>query len=280
MKQYLNYTVKGASTPSFKHSFLLVFKKIETVLFSFLCILFLVLSRAQSNFIDNLSFFIVETSLPIVNISALPFNTAINLTTNFRELVSAKKENKKLRNELNELRSFYIDSINIREENKELRQVLNFVSLKSSNFKVAKIIGKAHGVFNKVVYIDAGKNRDIKQGSIVTGNHGVIGRVAKVGEDKSKLILLSDPTSHIPVLASKARARGILVGNNAGLMEILYLPKDHTIVQGDWIFTSGDGDTLPSGLLVGIVDKVTQDYVGVKMVEDVSNVDIVTIIDY
>jgi cell shape-determining protein MreC len=58
------------------------------------------------------------------------------------------------------------------------------------------------------------------------------------------------------------------------------LPKNHGIEENDWVFTSGDGDTLPPGLLIGVVKKVDKEEVKVAMVEDVSNADIVTILDY
>ena len=63
-------------------------------------------------------------------------------------------------------------------------------------------------------------------------------------------------------------------------MEIMYLQKNHTIRPGDWIFTSGDGDTLPPGLLIGIVRKVDKSYAAVQMAENINNSDIVTILDY
>jgi rod shape-determining protein MreC len=178
------------------------------------------------------------------------------------------------------LKAFYIKSLNVHQENKELRSILDFVTSKSSNFKVARVVGRSHQIFNQKIFIDAGKNRDLKEGAVVTGDRGVIGRVAEVGEDKSRLILLNDASSKIPVITSKGRVRAILSGNNSSLMEMLYLPKNHQIEEGDWVFTSGDGDTLPPGLLVGVVKKTSKESVLIAMVEDVNNSDIVTIISY
>ncbi len=279
MKQYLDFTYNKANY-SFKHSFGLVFSRIETVLFSFLCIIFLVASKLNSNFSKTISFSIVKVSMPIVKVAAFPFNGAIDLLTNFHELASAREENKALKIEIEKLRSLYVTSININEENKELRNVLNFISLKTAKFKAARIIGKSHQIFNQKLYIDAGKNRDVKEGNILVGSRGVIGRVSEVGEDKSRVILLTDANSHIPVISSKSRSRGILAGNNSGVMDILYLPKKHGIEEGEWIFTSGDGDTLPPGLLVGVVKKIDEEGVAVNMVEDVNNSGAVTIMDY
>lgn len=279
MKQYLQFN-QTKRTYSIQHSFGIVFKKIETVLFSFLCVIFLITSKVNSNFTKDVSFSFVSVSLPIVKIISFPFNLVINLTTNLHELIDAKNENKILKEDLEELRDFYIKGLNVYQENKELRNILNFVTSKTSKFKVAKIIGRSHQIFNQKIFIDAGKNRGIKEGSIVTGTRGIIGRIIEVGEDKSRILLVTDANSRIPVITSQARARGILAGLNNDSMEILYVSKSHSIEVGDRVFTSGDGDTLPSGLLIGVVTKVDKSYVAVSMVEDVNNADIVTIIDY
>ena len=279
MKQYLNFSQTRANY-SFQHSFNLVFKKVETIFFGVLCVIFLITSRLNSDFSKDISFAFVSVSLPIVKFAAFPFNTLIHLLTDFHELIDAKKENEVLKEELTTLKNFYIKSLNIHQENKELRTILNFVTSKSSSFKVARIIGRSHQVFNQKLFIDAGKNRGIKEGSIVIGSRGVIGRIVEVGKNQSRLILVNDASSRIPIITSKARARGILAGNSGGLMEILYLPKSIVVEVGDWVFTSGDGDTLPPGLLIGVVKKADKNSAFVAMVEDVSNSDIVTILDY
>jgi rod shape-determining protein MreC len=278
MKQYLNFSSNNTNY-SFKHSFDLVFKKVETIFFCVLCVVFLISSKLENNFSKDISFAFVGVSVPIVKFASFPFNTIITLLTDFHELVDAKKENATLKEELTKLRKFYIESLNVHQENKELRNILNFVSSKSSSFKVARIIGRSHQIFNQKIFIDAGENRNLKEGSIVAGDRGIIGRITEVGPDKSRVLLVTDASSRIPILTSKGRIRGILAGNGSNLMEILYLPKNEIVEEGDLVFTSGDGDTLPPGLLVGVVRKSEKDYAGVVMVEDVSNSDIVTILE-
>lgn len=277
--QHLNFSNKRVNY-SIKHSFGLVFNKIETVFFSFLCVICLIVSKVDHDFSRDVSSVFVNISVPIAKFAAFPFNAAFSLVTDFGELVRAKEENKNLKEELEKLRSFYIKSLNIHQENKDLREMLQFVSSKSANFKVAQIIGRSRPLFNQKIFIDAGKDRGLKEGEIITGKRGVIGRVAEVYENKSHIFLLNDAISRIPVITSQARAKGILAGNGSGMMEILYLPKNHDIQVDEMIFTSGDGDTLPPGLLAGVVRKVNKDSVLVSMVEDVNNADLVTILSY
>lgn len=263
-----------------KHSLGLVFHKVETVIFSFLCVIFLITGKFNSSFNQKISSSIINLSMPIVKVAAFPFNGAIDSITNFKELVMARDENKALKEELDKLRSYYIESLNIHNENRELRQALNYVNLRVTKFQTASIIGRAHQIFGQKVFIDGGANLGIKEGSIVTNNHGAIGRISEVLEDKSRLVLFTDASSRVPVITSKARARGILAGDNSNVMEILYLAENHKIEVGDWIFTSGDGDTLPPGILIGIVKKVSGSRVEVVMAEDIAGADVVTILDY
>lgn len=280
MKQYLNFNHKNISNYSLQHHFGQLFKKVELVFFILLSVIFLVTSKVNKNFTDSVSFAFVDISLPVVKIAAFPFNTAINLLINFQELIDAKKENALLKEENNKLRALEIESLNFNNENQELKNMLKFVVPRSAHYVVAKIAGRSHGLFNQNLFLNVGKDRKIQEGNIVTGAVGMIGRVVDVADDKSRLMLVTDPGSRIPIIASKARARGVLVGNNNNLMEIIYLSKNHQIKLGDLIFTSGDGDTLPPGILIGVVRKVDKQYVGVEMIEDINNADIVTVMQY
>ncbi len=279
MREYLNFA-HTKTNYSFQHSFSLVYRKVETVLFSFLCIIFLISSRLESNFSKDLSFAFVNISLPIVKTISFPFNSVINLVTDFNELIEAKKENKTLREEIEKLKSFYISSLNVHQENQQLKEILGFVSSKTSGFKVAKIVGKTNQTFNQKFFLDAGKSRDIKEGSIVTGNKGAIGRITESGDNKSIVMMLTDSASRIPVISSKTSVRGILAGTGSNLMEILYLPSNHNITEGDLIFTSGDGDTLPPAVLVGVVAKVQNNNVSVAMAEDINKANFVAVMNY
>ena len=263
-----------------KHSFNLIFKKIETVFFIFLCIISIIISKINNDINNKINDFFITISRPIVKTIAFPINTSIDLIVNFNQLATAKKENEKLKDELFKLQTYYVSSLAIHQENKELRNALNFVKSKTENYKIARVIGMSHQAFNHNILIDSGENRDVKSGQIITGNRGVIGRVSDVYEEKSRILLLTDTNSRIPIIASRTRNRGILSGNNSNLMEILYLPKNHQIAVGDKIFTSSDGDVVPPGLLVGVVRKVDKNSVYVSGIEDINSLNIVSIINY
>lgn len=289
MKHYLQFNKgrlnKGRSKKShisynLRHNCTLIFKKMEFVFFCHLCVVFLISSKVNEDFSRKFSLVFINISLPVINLVALPFNVTIDLLTNFKDLVNARENNETLKLENEKLQSFYINSLNISRENSELKKTLRFIAPKSSHYKVAHVNGRSHKAFSQILYIDVGENVGIKEGSIVSGNYGAIGRIDEVFEDKSRLILATNANSRIPIITSKSRVRGILAGSNSSVMDILYLQKDHAIEVGDWVFTSGDGDSLPSGILIGVVKKVGESYAKVELVENISNTDVVTIMEY
>ncbi len=280
MKQYLNFDHGRVNNYSLQHHFLSIFKKIELIFFVFISLVFLVVSKVNEDFKNDFSYFFVDISKPVVNIATLPFNLTINLLVNFQELVDSKKENKILREENEKMRQLLIKTIEIENENQELKNILKFIVPKSLNYKMAKITGRAQGVFNQQLFIEAREGEKIKEGSAVVGNMGLMGRAANVVDNRARLILPTDANSHIPVIVAKARARGILVGNNSNLMEIEYLAHNHKIVAGDLVFTSSDGEYMPPGILIGVVKKVDGNYVAVEMAQDVASSDIATIVEY
>jgi rod shape-determining protein MreC len=279
MRQYLNFT-NSATKYSLSHHFGSIYKKIEFGLFIILSIIFLVAGKSNQNFSTKVSVIFINISHPIITIISFPFNSLIAIISNSEELINAKNNNQILQEENDKLRSFYLSATNIKQEDQELKNLLRLTTTVSLDYKIVKVISRAHEIFNQNLLIELDKNYIPKPGNIVTGSVGVVGRIAKNYQDKSRVTLITDANSRIPIITSNARVRGILVGNNSQIMKILYLPKNHSIQVDDLVFTSADGDTLPPGLFVGIVKKVNQDEAEVEMAEDISKLNFVSIINY
>jgi len=256
------------------------YQKIETKLFILLSIIFLVISSVNNDFKERISMFFIDITLPINKVIFYPFNYISDISANFTELLNSKAENDKLKAENAELRKVFLDSLTIKEENEYLKDLINYVSIRSSNNISSRIIGRSNKTYSDAIFIGIGANNNLKQDSVVVGKYAMIGRISEIGKNKSRILLPTDINSHIPIITSRSKNRGILRGNNSAIMEILYLDKNHGLKKGDRIFTSGDGDSLPYGILVGKVSKIRDDKVYATMIEDINRVDIVTIIDY
>lgn len=278
MKNYVNPYYKNAGN-GFKANAISVFKALETLIFLVIALIFLVVTKINDNARLQVSEIFIQITLPVVELTAFPLNLTIDLLTDFNQLAQAKSENKKLKKEIEELRNSNLLAIEISRENEELRKAISFISDKSSSFKVAKITASANQIFKRVAFINAGKNHGIKEGQLVISKGVAIGRTHEVLDDRTKIILINDSASKIPVISSNSTVRGILAGNGSNLMRILYLPQGHGIKVGEAIFTSGDGETLPSGFFVGLVVKVQEGEVSVATSGDIAFADIVSVVD-
>ena len=276
MSQYFNPRYQNSS--SIKKNLEIFLKKFETILLIILCILFLIITKNNRDFHNKISLFFIKISLPIVKIINLPFDVSISVLNSFNDLIIAKKENIKLKQENIILKNHYLEMVNLKKEYQEIDKILQINRLKFNNFKIAKFIGRSGQIFNNHYFINIGLDSGVVENSIVLGRLGIIGRVVKVEKNRSIIILITDSKSKIPVISENKRIKGIIAGKNNGNMEILYLQKNHFLKVGEKIFTSGDGDIMPSGILVGSIINVNNDVVEVKMAEDVGNLDYIAVV--
>jgi rod shape-determining protein MreC len=278
-KDYLEYK-QPRSNFFVYHNLSNSFRRIETVLFVLLCLILIITSKFNNKLTDDISMRVVSYSMPVARIVSMPLNLVVSSGVNLQELIDAKNKNILLTKENEQLKSLYIKSLNIHQENTQLKEILRYVGLRSTKFLVARLIAHPYQTYSRNVLIDAGSSQGVKEDDIVTGNNALVGRIDQVSDDKSRVLLATDINSRIPVIVSGARTKGILAGNNSNVMDILYLEKVHHITTGDMVFTSGDGDTLPPGLLTGVVTAVGSGTARVEMIENVKNLDVVSVVNY
>ena len=307
MHQYNNYN-KGINY-NLKQNFENVVKKFEIFIFSILSLLLIISTKINPNIQKKINKVFIDISLPINQIINTPINNVINLIDYINFLINAKNENISLKEENEKLKSLYLQYINIKKENEELQSILNFSRPYFANFTAGQIIGKTNQVFSSRIFVKINnqshkiiksssieensqqsiskqelenqgnikKLDEIRNNAIVFGKISMIGRIINIDDDKALVMLVNDEKSRIPVISSQSRVRAIIAGNNSDIMKLIYLPKNHNIKAGEQIFSSGDGESIIAGLLIGVVSKVSNNQVEVKMVENVYNLSFVGI---
>ena len=101
--------------------------------------------------------------------------------------------------------------------------------------------------------LNAGRKDGVEKGNAVLFNGVFIGQVIRVGENSSRVLLISDVNSMIPVVVSNSRIPSILTGENLILPSLKFLPNNVKLTRGSVVQTSGHGGLLPSGLPIGTV---------------------------
>jgi len=164
----------------------------------------------------------------------------------------------KNKDELNELKSSKISSEIIEYENKELKELINdYIS--SSDKILAKIIVDHNSPFLKSIIINKGSKDNIKIGTNIYDQSYLVGRVIEVNFKTSRVLLLSDLNSNIPVTIAPQNIQAIITGTGGNYGEIKYI-KDTSIdkfTKESIIYSSGTGALFKSGTPIGKIKDTT-----------------------
>ena len=166
--------------------------------------------------------------------------------------------NEDLAAENRELRQAVRELAGLQEENKQLRRALQMRERVPEDMIPAERIGVDQSPFFRVlsIRIDRG-SRYARPGMAVLSPDGVVGRVDKIFDDFSDVMLITDARSKIAVEVARSRAQGILHGDSEDGC-IVDVSKDFEVQVGDLVQTSGVDELFPKGHPVGQVEHIEQ----------------------
>ena len=189
------------------------------------------------------------------NIAKSAFTEVVEYTTFFNSF-------KKNRMELESLKSDYVSNEIIQYENKELKELINdYVS--SSDKILAKIIVDHDSPFLKSIIINKGSKDNVKIGTNVYDQSYLVGRVIEVNYKTSRVLLLSDLNSNVPVTIAPQNIQAIVTGAGSDYGQIKYIKSGLTedLVDESIVYTSGTGAIFKSGVPIGILQSFKENSV-------------------
>ena len=192
-------------------------------------------------------------------IVSIPENFVRNSVINIVEYTTFFNNYQKTRNEFENLKSDFVSNEIIQYENQELKVLIDdYIS--SSNKILAKIIVDHDSPFLKSIIINKGSKDDIKIGTNIYDQSYLVGRVIEVNYKTSRVLLLSDLNSNVPVTIAPQNIQAIVTGTGENYGQIKYI-KDglsEDLVDESIVYTSGTGAIFKSGVPIGklISDKI------------------------
>lgn len=258
----------------------LVIKRFSIILLFIAAFAGIFISNNQSEVAKEARVAAVEASTPITSAIAKPFNFVSDISGSFKTYLFVHSKNAQLVEENRNLRRKLISLINIKNENQALKDLLAYVKDIKSRYISAKVVGNMNSPFQRSLILNVGSRDDVKKGQAVMSEHGLIGRIIEIGSKSSRVLLLNDINSNIPVISSKTRTRAIMSGNNSSKPRLMYLPKDTPLENDEILFTSGDGDIFPPDLQIGTVEKNSDDSFLVKPFAKWQKLEHLSVIEY
>ena len=215
-------------------------------------ILIIFLSSINLKIISNIKNVINEIVYRSSFIVSVPENAIVNSYLKIINYSNFYKEYGFNKKELKNLKSKVVLNEIIISENKELKNLIEDFRF-TSNKILAKVIVDRDSPFLKTIIINKGSADNLKIGTNIYDKNYLVGRVIEVNYKTSRVLLLSDLNSSVPISITPGNIQAIAVGNGKNLGEIKYI-KDNLIkdIEDKSIgYTSGTGDLFKSGVPVG-----------------------------
>ena len=183
-------------------------------------------------------------SVPFKSISKT-YYTVINHFNMYEEYEKLKKSEIKKQNLILENNFF-------KEENQRLKKLINEKNLYNDEFYITKVLLDQKSPYLRSLLINKGFKHGIKLGAAVRSDSFFIGKIVDSNYLTSRILLISDLNSKIPVIIEPGSISAILSGTgNNELGEIEYLPENNNIKEGGIVYTSGSDGVISSGIPIG-----------------------------
>ena len=178
-------------------------------------------------------------------------------------------ENKELKNNTFKLKFLEL-------ENTQLRKLIDEEVASSTNLVSARVILDKKSPYLNSFIINIGSNKEIKNGMAVLDGFNFIGRIVDVNFFSSRVLLVSDLNSNLPILIAPSGVHAILSGRGKREPLLEYLPKDHNIRNGNKIYTSGKEGVFSPGVPIGEVN-IKDNFISVSLFSDLNQITFVNV---
>tara|TARA_B100000965_G_scaffold287349_1_gene245155 strand:+ start:335 stop:1183 length:849 start_codon:yes stop_codon:yes gene_type:complete len=255
-------------------------QRFSLVFLIFLSIIFLILGRFNVKAVDYFKITIKEVIYRSSFIISVPENYTKNLYFKVQDHFVLYKEYSDMKSELNYLKSKKTIDDFILNENKRLKKIVDDYIV-NSNEVVAKILIDKDSPFLRSLVINKGSKDNIRLGMSVLDGLYLVGKVVEVNYMSSRILLLSDLNSKIPIIIEPGGIQSILSGTGKDDGVIQYFKEDNDIKDNSIIYTSGSGGLFKSGIPIGTVAiSTTNNEKKVKFYTDFSQLKFVKIVSF
>jgi len=237
--------------------------KIGTFIFLLLAALLLIFLN-KAGYLNQSKNFTTYFAGHIMEIFQSPSNKISDFFWTIKNISEFKNENIKLKEENLKMNYEISMSKEIQRENGVLRKQIEFS--KNSclegvcvEWKMTGVLGRDPGNFGKQIFISLGSADGIQEGQAAVASGGLlVGKVAEVFDNFSKIMLITDPKSSINSITQTSRANGAVKGSYATGVKLEMINQSEDLAVGDMVITSGLEDKIPKGLIIGKVLQIEE----------------------
>ncbi|TCS67611.1 rod shape-determining protein MreC [Primorskyibacter sedentarius] len=209
--------------------------------------------RIDSPRVERFRAQVIDRVMPGFEWVMVPVTATVHLIRDFQSYQSIYEQNQELRRELQQMKSWKEAALQLEQENARLLDLNNVRLDPRLTFVTGVVLADSGSPFRQSVLLNVGARDGIVDGWATMDGIGLVGRISGVGENTSRVILLTDASSRIPATIQPSGQRALIVGDNSAAPPVDFLEDPDQVRPGDRIVTSGDGEVFPPGLLIGQV---------------------------
>ena len=224
--------------------------------FILLALLTMVASQLNLQHSQMVRLHILDRVTPILTAITTPIDQINATADKIQNAMQIFSENERLRGDNQRLKIWHDRALLLQAENEKLRRLLDMPAAANISYVTAPVIGDSSDKFYKSLIVKAGAEDGITEDMPAITEKGLVGRTVDVGEKQSRILLLADWNSHIPVYIEKTNSYAVVAGRNNENPELIHLLGDAPIMDGMRVMTSGLGGVFPPGLPVGFLRKI------------------------
>ena len=234
----------------------------------------------NSNLSNELRAKSINAVYSITSIVSSPINLIKNGLESIYEIQNIYEENQRFKEmQLLDSASFQ-EMVSMKLKIAQYESLLNASNDIEYDFRTSRIVGDFSNYFNGTLIVNSGKEENIKLDMPVSGSNGIIGRISHVGENLSRVLLISNINSRIPVIISEDGYHGMLVGQGRENPTIEYVEHIEKISIGDLVTTSGKGGVFPPFQLIGQVVGKKSNKIEISIFENIATLSHVKLLNY
>ena len=248
------------------------FSLVALIIFS---VVLIVLSRINFPAINYLKIGLNEVVYRVSFIVSLPeqqLNRSLIAINNHLNLYN---DHDQLKEKFKSLRGKELDNEYLKFENERLRKIIDEYIINTDEL-VAKVLLDKESPFLRSIILNKGSKDKIRIGMAVLDGPYLVGKVVEVNYATSRVLLISDLNSKIPVILEPGDIQSIMSGSGKNKGQIQYFKTDNTLNEKKIVFTSGSGGIFKSGIPIGEFNSGEE----IKFFSDLSQLTFVKVVSF
>ena len=248
------------------------FSLVALIIFS---VVLIVLSRINFPAINYLKIGLNEVVYRVSFIVSLPeqqLNRSLIVINNHLNLYN---DHDQLKEKFKSLRGKELDNEYLKFENERLRKIIDEYIINTDEL-VAKVLLDKESPFLRSIILNKGSKDKIRIGMAVLDGPYLVGKVVEVNYATSRVLLISDLNSKIPVILEPGDIQSIMSGIGKNKGQIQYFKTDNTLNEKKIVFTSGSGGIFKSGIPIGEFNSGEE----IKFFSDLSQLTFVKVVSF